>query len=297
KSAILLFLFPLFIGCYEMSSYEASYEVIYYGGNNTSGYPPVDSRTYFPGDTAIVLDKPRDLKKGNLAFLGWRQYGNDVPLQPGDEISIGHENIYLHAWWEDDPDNTPYEYALHPQTGGVIITKYYSFNNHYSTAIIPDEMEGGTVTAIGEGAFANANLDKVVLPGNLVFIGNKAFTGNWLRDIAVPDTVTFIGKLAFQNAYLESLSLGSGLETIDDYAFDGNSLTILSLPETVKSVGEGAFYGNNLGSIEIGADVAIQSETSLGTYGASFRTYYQDQGSPAGVYLYASGAWRGPYRR
>jgi acetyltransferase-like isoleucine patch superfamily enzyme len=291
----LLLLIPLFTGC---PPYNESYHVYYDGNRNTGGDPPVDSRVYFPGDTAVVLEKPEDLKKGNLAFLGWQRSGYESFLQAGDTINIGYESIWLYAWWEDDPYYRPYEYAEDPQNGGVMITRYSPLDGYVAKLIIPHTLDDKPVTAIGEGVFLGLYFSEtVVLPGQLVTIGNKAFAGTWIESIVIPDTVEVIGKLAFQNSSLESISLGSGLETIDDYAFDNNRLTVLFLSEKVKTLGEGAFAGNGLISIKIGGNVTIKNNTSLGTYGASFRSYYTDQNSRAGVYLYDSGAWTGPYSK
>jgi hypothetical protein len=295
----LLFLF-LLSGCPvfdETYSYHESYHVYYEGNGNTEGIPPMDSKVYYSGHTAAVLAKPEGLKKGNLTFLGWQRPGNNTPLKPGDKIRIDSD-IWLYAWWEDDPNNIPYEYAGDPQTGGVIITRYFMYPGveYGRTLTIPNTMDGKPVTVIGEGAFAGAYLEEIVLPNKLEVIGNKAFAGNRLDTIVIPDTVKSIGMLAFQNSGLQTISLGSGLESIGDYAFESNYLTVLLLPASVKSLGIGAFYGSSLVSIEIGGNVDIKSAASLGTYGASFRIYYQDKGSLAGVYLYDSGSWRGPYR-
>jgi hypothetical protein len=288
----LLFLL-LLAGC---PFFDESYHVYYEGNGNTEGFPPVDSEVYFPGDTAVVLDKPDNLKKGNLGFRGWQRYGSSVPLQPGEKISIGYEHIWLYAWWEDDPDRLPYEYAYDSRTEGMIITKYFAYDEYSPALTIPNELDDTPVTVIGEGAFVDAALHSVALPNQLMIIENKAFAGNWLYSIVIPDTVTSIGKLAFQKTALDTVTLNEGLESIDDYAFDGNRLTVLFVPKSVKTLGAGAFSGNSLVSIEIGGDVAIESDTSLGTYGAAFRSHYEENNSEAGVYLYNSGSWKGPYR-
>jgi hypothetical protein len=291
----LIFLLPLLLGCIVYNDHEDSYQVYYDGNRNTEGFPPVDSKVYFPGDTAIVQQKPPGLKKGKLEFLGWQYSENDTPIQPGEAITIGYVDVWLYAWWKDDPDNNPYEYTDNSLNGGVIITKYFTYDGQIQTITIPDALDGKPVTAIGEGAFANVNLDSIVLPAQLEVIGNKAFAYNsWIENIVIPDTVKSIGKLAFQSCSLKGIGFGKGLESIDDYAFDENNLTVLFLPENLKSVGEGAFYGNEVVSIEIGDTVTIGSESSMGIHGASFLKYYQAKGSRAGVYLYSSGAWKGP---
>jgi hypothetical protein len=290
-----LFMLPLLLGC---PVYDKSYHVYYDGNDNTEGYPPVDSNVYFAKDTAVILERPEGLKKGTLKFLGWRRAGVETPLWPGGSIEIGYEDVWLYAWWEDDPNHVPYEYADHPDPaiGGVIITKYYTTHNW--TISLPSTLDDKPVTAIGEGVFADMYFDKITLPSQLKIIGNKAFAGSYINKIAIPDTVTTIGKLAFQKASLETVTLGSGLEFIGDYAFDNNHLAVLFLPAATKSVGEGAFYGNDIVSIEIGALVTIANETSMGIHGASFRKYYHEKDSADGVYLYntSRGVWQGPYK-
>ncbi|MDR3192064.1 MAG: leucine-rich repeat domain-containing protein [Treponema sp.] len=292
----MLFLLPFLLGC----PYNNSYHVYYDGNQETEGYPPVDSKAYFPGDPATVLAKPDGLKKGALEFLGWRRSrsGNESPLQAGDRIEIAYEDVWLYAWWEDDPNYNPYIYADHPDTGGVIITQYHPYNEPiYSeiTTTIPDTLDGKPVTVIGEGAFANRYFEKIVLPSKLQIIENKAFAGGYITDIAIPNTVESIGKLAFQRVGLQSITWGSGIESIGDYAFDGNYLTTLFLPAAVKSLGEGAFSDNEVVAIEIGENVDIKNKTSLGKNGASFLEYYRDKNRSAGFYVYKNNAWQGPY--
>ncbi|MDR2245141.1 MAG: leucine-rich repeat domain-containing protein [Treponema sp.] len=298
---ILLFLLPLLLGCplYDASFGDVAdriYRVYYEGNRHTEGSPPVDPAAYSPGDKATVLAKPEGLKRGTLPFGGWRQIGSNNIFQAGDAIYIGYEDVLFYAWWQDDPNYVPYQYADHSDTGGVIITQYAPYDENYMGALtIPDKLDGKAVTAIGEGVFANRYFDSITLPSQLKAIGNKAFARTYITNITIPDTVTSIGKLAFQDAALETISLGSGLKSIGDYAFDGNRLTGLFLPASVTSVGAGAFFGNELRSIEIGANVAIESDTSMGIHGASFYNHYQDQGAKAGVYLYKGQAWKGPY--
>jgi hypothetical protein len=289
-----LLLFPLFLSC---PIQDDSYHVYYEGNNHTAGFPPVDSQVYFSGDTAIVLEKPESLKKGGLEFLGWRQFGNSNPLLPGETILIGYEDVWLYAWWDGEGAYNFYEYADHPDTDGVIITRYSPYEQYVSALFMPDTLDDKPVTAIGEGVFANCYINSITLPSQLKVIGNKAFAETRLGNIVIPDTVETIGKLAFQNVYLETLSLGTGLKRIDDYAFDGNCLKVVVLPEGIQFVGEGAFYGNEALSIAIGEAVSLASDTSMGIHGASFRDHYQASGTKAGVYLYDNGAWTGPYTK
>jgi hypothetical protein len=286
----LLLLLP---GCPD---FQSIYHVYYDGNGHTSGKPPLDSTMYSFGSEAVILDKSADLKKRDLAFLGWHRIGNAAPLQAGDRIIIDGD-VFLYAWWEDDPDANTYAIEDDPSGGGVIIAGYSRYNYDSPIVVIPETLDEKPVIGIGEAAFAGAYLQAVTLPVRLKFIGNKAFAGNSLSRLQIPDSVQSIGKLAFQNVWLESLSLGSGLELIDDYAFDGNRLQNLFLPSQVKQLGEGAFADNPLETIEIGDAVAILNDTALGIHGAAFRKHYAGEGSKAGVYLYKTGGWEGPYHK
>jgi hypothetical protein len=290
KYALLLAaLLPLVSGC---PVFQDVYQVYYNGNGNTNGIPPVDNRFYSSGDYAVVLERPSNLEKGTLEFLGWQQVGNDTPLKAGDRITV-YSDVVLYAWWKDDPEAIPYKFIV-DSSGGAIITEYFRYNTG-PAVVIPEVLDEKPVIGIGEGAFARAYLDAVTFPQQLEFIGNKAFIGNGFNAVVIPDSVKSIGKLAFQEVYLTSLTLGSGLESIGDYAFDNNRLQILFLPPQVQSIGEGAFADNSLETIEIGDNVAIQNDTAMGIHGAAFRRYYTAQGSRAGIYLHKADGWTGPF--
>lgn len=62
---------------------------------------------------------------------------------------------------------------------------------------VPAEIDGKTVTAIGDNAFAGSILSSVTLPDTLTTIGAGAFQGTNLTWIKVPGSVTSIGEKAF----------------------------------------------------------------------------------------------------
>jgi hypothetical protein len=287
-------LFSLLYGC---SGHSDVYHVRYDGRGHTQGDLPVDSRVYYSGSKAAVLDGSH-LAKGALKFLGWSWTGSETLLQGGDKIVV-YDDVWLFAEWGNDPAAFPYKYIDDPSGRGVIITGYFPYNFESAVKIpnkLPNTTAGKTVIGIGEAAFAGINLESLTLPGGLEFIGNKAFSGNRLKQVKIPDSVKNIGTLAFQNSGLTDLTLGSGLESIGDYAFDGNTLAALFLPPRRVSIGEGAFADNPLKTIEIGNNVAISNDTALGTYGAGFRKHYIDEDARAGFYVYKNDTWTGPLK-
>ncbi|MGN0687184.1 MAG: leucine-rich repeat domain-containing protein [Oscillospiraceae bacterium] len=129
-----------------------------------------------------------------------------------------------------------FEYKHDDELGGMVITKY---NGSIPMVIIPDEIDGEPVVAIGEEAF-----DK-----------SEAF----LESISMPDTVKLIGSGAFCGCRdLTNVKLSSSLETIKDFAFGACGFSEITLPESLKCIGDFAFNKcENLKSVTIPEGVEI----------------------------------------
>jgi hypothetical protein len=256
---------------------EAKFHIYYHGDGSTAGSPPKDSREYSSGETVTILGKG-NLVKGDYTFLGWRYY--DQFYYEGDNITIRYDDVNLYAAW-DDGLNTPFTYKV--ENGEVTITRY---NERYPTSVtIPDTLQSKPVTAIDDSVFSNLSITSINLPKNLKKIGVGAFASNSITHLIIPDTVKSIGLNAFRNNDLRKITFGTGISAIEPYTFGNNQLTDVTIPENIVSVGVGAFHENAIEMIKIGAGVDIKSDTSLGTNGASFRTYY-NSGKQAGLYLY-----------
>jgi hypothetical protein len=271
--------------------HEPTYHVYYHGNGNTEGFAPVDSRVYFSGETATVLAAPADMKKGELRFLGWRwKYSVDSYYQAGDPVSIRDENINFYAIW--DGSENPFTYEIDPVTNEVTITKYDGLITDLVN--VPQTIEGKPVTRIGYRAFYRQSLKNVSLPEGLKYIDEDAFAGNYLSTVTIPSTVETIGVAAFQNCSLDTLDLSGNVISIGAYAFADNNLYAISIPG-VTEVGIGAFRYNKIVTLRIGALVDINSNSTFGTHGDSFITYYNEKGKAAGLYVFGGTNWNGPY--
>ena len=97
-------------------------------------------------------------------------------------------------------------------------------DENVTKAVIPSEINGASVTSIGERAFYNCtSLTSITLPNSVKSIGDYAFDGcSSLTSIEIPNSVTSIGSLAFGHC---------------------DSLTSIKIPNSVTSLGDGAFTG------------------------------------------------------
>jgi len=178
---------------------------------------------------------------------------NDDSLEPSEDLTY---RLYQN---EDIYSTLPDEFYIVTGSRG---------GKYASTIVIPDEYQGIPVCSIDERAFEEySELKTVVLPKNLLFIGNSAFLGCtalkeinlpasldsignyafWFSGITklnIPATVTYIGEYAFMNTPLQTIQFKSGsqLNYIGNNAFQNcYNLKEITIPEKVLTIGESAF--------------------------------------------------------
>ncbi|MGN1020863.1 MAG: leucine-rich repeat protein [Aristaeellaceae bacterium] len=121
-----------------------------------------------------------------------------------------------------------FQYTVLDETAKTCCITGYISSDTVSTLNIPETIDGYTVTAIGDSAFADAN-----------------FANDDITLITLPSTLTSIGKSAFAGCILlEEVALPEGLESIGQEAFSGDrTLMSITLPSTLTSIGSSVFSG------------------------------------------------------
>ena len=105
---------------------------------------------------------------------------------------------------------------------------------------------------IGAYAFANCGiLKKVKLPKSLLEIGNSAFAGTALEDVAVPPRVKVIGSNAFACKTLKNIILPESLKYISNAMLAETAIERIQIPESVAYIDGLAFYNSNLKIIDL----------------------------------------------
>ena len=142
--------------------------------------------------------------------------------------------------------------------------------------VIPDTIDGYTVTEIGESAFANqTSIQTVKFPANLKQIGAKAFANcTGLTEVTLPDTIVGVGSYAFSGCTaLKKATLNNGrinivvgmfanctalsevvipdtVENVNIYAFlNCKALKNLKLPASIKEISISAFDGAGITTV------------------------------------------------
>ena len=114
-------------------------------------------------------------------------------------------------------------------------------------AVIPNTIEGVSVTSIGYAAFFDcSSLSSIEIPPSVTSIEKAAF-GNCksLTSIEIPPSVTSIKDNAFGAcSSLISIEIPSSVTNIGDSVFFGcSSLESIEIPSSVTSIGDRVFDG------------------------------------------------------
>ncbi len=141
----------------------------------------------------------------------------------------------------DDKRSEEYEYAL-LEDGTAKITKY---TGQTEALIIPAELDGHTVTAIGVKAFEReSSLTSVMIPDGVTLIDDFAFSYcSGMSEVTIPGSVSVIGEGAFSDcSSLESVAIPDSVTSINMFAFYGCSgLMDVTIPDSVVKIGVNAF--------------------------------------------------------
>lgn len=134
--------------------------------------------------------------------------------------------------------------------GGLKITHFnYIAGESPTKIIIPKNLDGKRVLAIGDDAFAGTGIQGVKFEAGSAVneIGVRAFYNCTISELSLPSTITSIGSSAFYGAkFIGELDLSNitGLTEIPTQAFRDAGVTKLVLPPQVEKIGNNAFTSN-----------------------------------------------------
>lgn len=174
-------------------------------------------------------------------------------------IRYTFDNIQINLFSDEelaisDADFTPEsEYPDFTVVDGVIT----AYTGSETELVIPAEIDGATITGIGDGVFEGRQaLIAVTLPDTLLSIGDSAFAATGLTSVTLPGGITSIGDGAFQNTQLTSVSVAENADTFACFFYEpdtnGNPrLYQVHLPSGLQgAVGYGIFLHAPLRSLQ-----------------------------------------------
>jgi hypothetical protein len=213
----------------------------------------------------------------------WNCYGLTNIAIPAGVTNIGEDAFsfcYGLAAITVDADN-----AFYGSTNGVLFDKSQSTLIQYPL--------GGA-----GGSYA--------IPGSVTHLGDDAFAGAFLTNIMIPATVTSIGDYVFWNCHsLTGIAIPASVTSISEGSFAScDNLTSVTIPNSVTNIGESAFQScTSLASVTIPGSVtsfgvfAFESCASLdgvyftGNAPGVDSTVFESDNNTTAYYLPGSAGW------
>lgn len=173
--------------------------------------------------------------------------------------------LFLAACVASSSANAQLLYVTNADGISITITGYA--NTVPSNLVIPANINGLTVTAIGETAFAQEpDLTGVEIPSTVTTIGEYAFGDSGLTNVIIPYGVTNIVEGAFEGCgYLTNAVIPESVISLGQGAFGATSLFNVTIPGSVTNLGGVAFsVGESLTNVVIEPGVTSLSGEILG---------------------------------
>lgn len=188
--------------------------------------------------------------------------------------------------YAEDVNN--YEYEIQ-EDGTLIITDFYRWYSSYlanpsahtPTLVIPEEIDGMQVTAIGPDAFENCSLELITIPHGITTIYGNPFRDSSKLAFDVPKdhpTLALIDGVLFSKPdkrlicfpktkdSIKNYTVPEGIQIIGDHAFYGSSLSTITLPSSLVSIGTESFmYCDKISKVSI-----PDSVTTIGDFAFSY---------------------------
>ena len=208
------------------------------GGTSTVNEPTVDTST----DPASV--------------------GSDKTEEPGKTVSAS------------EPGEGESDYTYNALDDGTIEITGYS--GSAENIVIPAQIDGKSVTRIGNNAFEKSSAKEIVIPDSVTEIGSQAFSGcGKLTGVSIPNSVTMIRDRAFFDCNsLASITIPDSVTDIELQAFcNCTSLKSVTIPASVTYIGDEAFgYYSDIDGSEIKKVDGFKINYAKNTYGHYYAT-------------------------
>ena len=183
------------------------------------------------------------------------------------------------------------QYSLQQTENNELIITKYNYTG-IENAIIPEQVDGKKVVAIGQYAFRwIKDIQTVKIPSSIERIGENAFQyeGN-LQEVIIEEGLRIIEECAFSEcSKLERIILPNSVESIGEYAFgDCISLQEFVIPPRVKEITSQCFnHCESLEKLVIPSSVTVIADDAMDN--CDNLKIYTEEGSYACTYAVEKG--------
>jgi len=193
---------------------------------------------------------------------------------------------------------TEYVFGKDAGDSGIVLTDYIGSAVDVK---IPSELFGLKVVGIGEGAFVGSSVTDVALGANVRFVDEGAFRDeSKLKKLTLNGKLMEIGANAFRGCEkIAEVALPESLLKLHDGAFAGTAITSVEIPKYVMLLAADAFDGAPVKSILVHNDNPYYIAIGNALYTKDTRElirYFGDAASfelPSGTRAVRAGAFKG----
>lgn len=205
----------VFVTCFygKTNNHDSSYLFIKkYDGDSMTKTVVYDTKV-----NEISLEEGKFTKEGDDFYWYW--YSSDGSC---NKYNVRFNDALGYFWISDEKPVNDYTYTEN-EDGTITITAY---TGDAEELVIPSEIDGKTVSAIGSEIFdplngGNKTIKKITVPGSVKTIAEDAFAcADALEEVYIEDGVTEIGNCAFASCInLKKITIPKSVTKIGDYAF------------------------------------------------------------------------------
>ena len=153
--------------------------------------------------------------------------------------------------------------------------KILSYSGSAQSITVPDEINGITVTAIGDRVFKNKGLKEIILPKTVTSVGIESFAENPDMKTAIAHGLSSIGDRAFYNCIWLKNIFFDEIKEIGEYSFYNVCIKAFEIRESTFSldirnladIPEGAFKNSGISEANIDVRVTIGEDAFEGCNG------------------------------
>ena len=171
---------------------------------------------------------------------------NTEPDGSGLRVGLGsrvtaEEELTLYAQWAEWTPAERFSWKLN-EDGGAVITACAETG---PLLVVPETLDGHSVTDLAKGAFAGCPAETVILPKSLARIEVGAFTGAKLRELCFFDNLESFTDACFSDCEKLSTLRINAIEDPYGYSFRRESVWVDKLDVLITTMGEDRliFYG------------------------------------------------------
>ena len=234
--------------------------------NDSDGDGVVDNNDPFPEDSSKSLDTDvdgiADSSDDDDDGDGLLDVSDDFPLDSTNGVFL-YQLLYGHYEITGCAVACVKDLSIPSLINGRNVNRIgnEAFKDQGLTRVIlPDAL-----SEIGSGAFEDNSLSIIDIPEGVISIGDWAFNRNQMTSVSLPSSIKVIGRDAFARNLLETVEIPEGVSVVKVNTFGDNRLISVVIPSTVTAIGRDAFLSNQLTEITIPASIKAIGSLAFGS--------------------------------